>query len=152
MALVKKLQTGGKVESDDKFDKFLEERTKDLTKNSMAVFSKEAEKLKDSYRQNKLKDAFSFQDNNYTTNIENFSGLKNGEIKKNLLGKIKLNSPEAARSYLVGLVQEFYNNNPEPIKETLAPIKLEQSIIKNRFKDDASSFGNQYSQLENTQR
>jgi hypothetical protein len=29
MALVKKLQTGGKVESDDKFDKFLEERTKD---------------------------------------------------------------------------------------------------------------------------
>ena len=152
MALVKKLQVGGKVENDDKFNRFLEENTKDLTKSSMIAFQKEAERLKDLYNQNKLGEAFSFKDNNYTTNIENFNGLNTGEIKRNLLGKIKLNSPEATRSYLVGLVQKFYNENPTPVKETLAPVKLEQTIIKNRFKNDPNVYGSTYSNLDNTQR
>ena len=137
---------------DDKFNKYLEENSKDLTKSSFALFQKEAERLKDLYNQNKLEGTFSFNDNNYTTNIENFSGLNNGEIKRNLLGKIKLNSPEAARSYLVGLVKDFYIKNPTPIKETLSPVKLENSILKNRFNNDPNLFGSRYSGLDNTQR
>lgn len=169
MALVKKLQSGGTVQ-DDKYNKFLEEYGKSVKKNSYQNFSNSARQLQDIYKKEGiegLKNAFEFDDVAKTYKVvhpalQDWKGLPEGEsVKKDLFGKVKLDSKEAANSLLSHLTQEFIKNNPqdtpkenvpETVKETYSPSDLGTEILNRRFDKNENQFATSYNAASNEDR
>lgn len=155
MALVKKLQPGGTITSDDKFDKFLEEQGRSVKKNSYQTYASEAELLRNIYRTKGLKglhDAFEFDNfkNTYTPKdptLNNFTGLEEGKsVNTDIFGRTKLESPEAARTYLGSIVQKFIQTNPLPKEEKkiYKPLDLATEITNRKFGENAKNFAGTY--------